>query len=265
MKDGTTRHGVKGMSWVDILERLKRATGLTDRQVAAMEKRRAFRVVRRVGLLGIRPGGDKVPMMALDFAAQGLRVESPVRLRKEEIVVLYRALQPEDLHRHDIDADDDAPRARVVWVRKRKDSVSFELGMAFLIDSAAQRKAVAHFLLDDCRVGIRNPREMRRTPRVAAELRGLVMTADCNTSDVTVKDLAVGGALVVSPRQIERNSPVDLKIFLPNAPQALQAKGTVVRCLRVGARSFELGVSFTTVADDHRDRLVSCLSRLLGA
>lgn len=252
------------MRWVDILERLKRATGLTDRQVAALEKRRAFRVTRRMGLLCVRDGGEKVPLLALDFGAQGLRVESPVRLRKDEIVVLYTARKPE-LHRQDIDVDDDAPRARIVWTRKRKDQPSHEVGMAFLLDSPAERRAAAHFLLDDCRVGIRNPKEHRKSPRVAAEMRGMVMTADCNMWDVTVKDIAVGGVLVVGGRPLERNTSVDVKVFLPDTAHALTCTGTVVRCLRLGTRSFELGIAFTSVGDDHRDRLVTALSRLMNS
>lgn len=254
------------MRWVDLLERLKRATGLTDRQVAALEKRRALRVWRRVGLIGVRTGNEKVNMQGLNFGASGMRVETPIRLRKDEVVVLFRARQPEELqHRQDIDVDDDAPRARVVWVRKRKDALSFECGMSFLIDTPSQRKAAAHFLLDDCRVGIRNPKELRKSPRITADMRGLVMTTDCNTSDIMVKDIAVGGLLAIGARSIERNTGVDVKVFLPDSSSAMTCKGTVVRCLKIAPRSFELGIAFTSVGSDHRERLVTCLSKMMNA
>lgn len=244
------------MAWMDFLGRLLRATGLTDRQVAALEKRRTFRVARRIGLLGVREGGDNVPLVAANFGAWGLRVASPVRLRKDEVLTLHRARQPEEGEALVAVA---SPTARVVWSRRRKAGASYETGLVFVTDTDAQRRAAAAFLVDDCRVGIRDARENRRAPRVAAEMRGSVMTPDCRIYDVVVRDVAVGGVLATSNRAIERNVEVNLKVALPQVAQPLACRGTVVRCTRRGPQ-YELGIAFTAVSDAHREALVSYLS-----
>lgn len=251
------------MRWTDLLERLKRATGLSDRHVASLEKRRGFRISQRIVLVGVRSDGENLHLVASNFGVQGLRVECSQRLKKDDRLSLFTQEQPEDARRGAV-VRPEPPHARVVWVRKRKDPSVFDLGLAFILDTPTQRKSVAHFLLHDCRLGLRNARENRRMPRIHFKMGGQLTTADCNTSEVVVKDVSVGGALILSPRELARNTTVELTINLPETTPALQCKGTVVRSLKVG-RVFELGVSFTAVASDHQDRLVACLSRLLTA
>lgn len=249
------------MGWIDLLERLKRAGGLTDRQVASIERRRAFRIPRRVGILGIRANGQKIPMLGINFGAKGIRAEAPQRLRRDEILKVVTTSRSEQ-HRTNIDVEDDAPHVRVVWSRRHKDVATHDVGLVFVLDTPHLRRAAAHFLIEDCRIGIRNPKENRKQPRVPAEMRAFVTTEDCNIFEVIVKDIAAGGALLSSPRTIERGTALDLKIFLPGVAQALVGRGTVVRCQKVG-RGHELGVAFTSVADDHKERLVAHLSRLM--
>lgn len=249
------------MGWMDFLGRLLRATGLTDRQVASLEKRSTFRVARRISLLGTRAEGETVPLVATNLGAWGLRVESPVRLRKDEVLTLHRARQPEE---GAAQAASSSPIVRVVWSRRRKAGASHETGLVFVTDTETRRRAAASFLVDDCRVGIRDPRENRRAPRVAAEMRGSVMTPDCRIYDVVLRDIAVGGVLASSSRAIERNVEVDLKVALPQVPQPLVCRGTVVRCTRRGSQ-YELGVAFTSISDANREVLVGYLSRQLSS
>lgn len=250
------------MGWTDLIERLKRATGLSDRQIASMEKRRAFRVPRRIGVIGVRANGDKIHLLGTNFGAQGVRVESPQRLRRHEILMLIPSRQPEDRPAGGSESESSAPHMRVVWTKRRKEEGSYEVGLVFILDTPHLRRAAAHFLLDDCRLGIRDPRENRKVPRVRAEMAGVAMTEDCHSFDVTIKDIAMGGALLVSPRSVPRNTHLDIKVYLPEAPTPLQCHGTVVRTAKVGKHT-ELGVAFTSVAADHKERLVSFLSQLM--
>lgn len=256
------------MGWMDIIDRLKQATGLTDRQVAALEKRGSLRIQKRVSMIGIRVGdgkvSEKVPMLAVDLAAKGLRVEAPVRLKKDELYTLHKELHSEsDARRTNIDVECDAPLARVVWCRKRKDALHHDVGLSFVIDTAEQRRAVAHFLLEDCRLGIRDPREHRKAPRVASETRAYLRTLEGNTVEGSARDIAVGGALVVTTQPLERNTRLEIRIFLPGSAETLHCNGTVVRCIKIDTREWELGISFTAVENDHRNRLVAALSKAL--
>ncbi|MBM3463079.1 MAG: PilZ domain-containing protein [Armatimonadetes bacterium] len=252
------------MKWTDLVDRFKRASGLTDRQVealAAAEKRRATRVRRQVALLGFRESGEKLSLLAIEFGASGLRVECAARLQKGEVLKL--ALEHGKKHVSDIDTDDDAPSVRVVWVRRPGDLPNHQVGLAFVVDTPEQRRAAAHFVLDDCRVGIRDPRESRKLPRVRAEMEALVQTADGATIAAKARDIALGGVLLDVPRSMERGTSFDLKVFLPDAEQALVCRAEVVRCARVGTKTHEVGAAFTSVAENHRERLVACLSEML--
>lgn len=252
------------MGWTDLIDRFKRAAGLAGgatEAIAASEKRRAFRVARHVALLGFRANGQKVNLLAIEFGATGLRVESPARLEKDEVLRLV--LEQAQAHRGDVDVDDDAPRARVVWARKRKDLPTQHAGLAFVLDTPEQRRAAAHFVLDDCRVGIRNPRESRKVPRVRADMEALLMTSDGSTVKARARDIALGGVLLDSPRDFGNGTVLDVKVFLPGDAPALVCQGQVLRCVRLGPRAYELGLVFTKVADDHQERLVACLSEML--
>lgn len=247
------------MGWSSFLGRLMQATGLTARQVASMEKRRVFRVRRHISLQGVRANGEPITLVAVNFGAWGMQVESPLRLRRDEAITLHRARQPEER---------DAPRGgaplgRVVWVRRRKSGGIHDVGLVFVTDTDAQRRDAAAFLVNDCRVGVADPREHRRAPRVPTEMRGSIMTPDCRTSEVVVQDIAVGGALAVSPRSVERNVDIDMKVVVSEGTAPLSFHGTVVRSIRRG-RGYELGVAFTAVSAAHRDALVAYLSRRLS-
>lgn len=256
------------MGWMDIIDRLREATGLTDRQVAAMEKRGSLRIYKKVSMIGIRVGdgvvSEKVPMLAVDLAAKGMRVEAPVRLKKDDLYTLHKEMHYEsDSRRTNIDVECDAPLARVVWCRKNRGVMHHEVGLSFVIDTADQRRAVAHFLLEECRVGIRDPREHRKAPRVATETKAYLRTVEGNTIEGSARDIAVGGALVLTQQPIERNTRLELRIFLPSSSDTLHCKGTVVRCLKIDAREWELGIAFSDVEKDHRGRLITALSRAL--
>lgn len=257
------------MGWMDIIDRLKEATGLTDRQVAAMEKRGSLRIQKRVSMIGIRVGdgeiSDKIPMLAVDLAAKGLRVEVPLRLKKDDLYTLHKEIHLEsEQRRTNIDVECDAPLARVVWCRKRRDVLHHDVGLSFVIDTADQRRAVAHFLLSECRVGISDPREHRKAPRVFSDTKAYLRTADGNTIEASARDIAVGGALILTNQPVERNTRLEIRLFLPGSSETLHCRGVVVRCLKVDVREWELGVAFTDVEKDHRNRLIAALSKALN-
>lgn len=250
------------MRWSDILERLWKATGLTDRQLAKLEKRKALRVTRRFGLIGIREGGENVPLMALDCAATGMRVECAERLKKGEILTL--TLRAPDARRPSINPREVA-LARAVWIRKQKNLLTHEVGLGFVLDTQDQRRGVAYFLLHECKVGIANPRENRQAPRVGANVRAQIKIAGREAMTATVKDIAVGGLLLISPESLERRIKVEVAVFLPGTSSPLECAGDVVRCAKIDHVKHELGIVFTSVPDDHKERLVSYLSKLLQA
>jgi hypothetical protein len=254
------------MGWVEVLERLKQAAGLGGaRPVAATERRKALRVQRRVGLLGKRADGERLPLMAFNFSAKGVLVQSPQTLKKGELVSLQLNTRQDD-NRQIMGAIEDSVQARVLWSRKRTNGLSYDIGMAFVIDTPERQKVTAHFLLDNCKVGIRDPREHRKSPRVLAEMRGMMMkTGDNNTIQIAVKDIALGGVLALSPKPMEVGTAVDLKVFLPKDDDALVCQGSVLRCIRLDPSTFELGIALTEVSKDHRERLVSALSKILAS
>lgn len=252
------------MGWLDIIDRLKRATGLSEKQVAALEKRGSLRVQRQVSLIGVLDA-EKIALLGLDLSAKGLRAHSPTRLKRGDRLSLIKDYSSDrEKHRHDIDVINDAPTARVVWIRKRRNALNFEVGFAFDIDTPEQRRAVARFVLEDCRLGIRDPREHRKAPRVHSEMRALMLTADGTTHEGLTRDVALGGALVEMKNDLLRNTTVDIKVFLPGDGPALHCKGTVVRSQRLVEKTYELAVAFGELDAAQRERLVTALSKLLA-
>lgn len=249
------------MRWTDLLDMLRRASGLSDREIAKLEKRKALRVERRFALVAQREDGESVAMMALDCAATGLKVEVGKRLKKDEIVKL--AVKDFEKRRESIN-DAEAPRAKVVWVRKSRELMTYELGLAFILDSAEQRRGVAYFLLNECKVGISNPKENRRAPRISTGLNVQVRLQNGALITATVKDIAVGGVLMVTKGAIERKTAVEVRLFLADDPtKPMECQGTVVRCLVSSRDHFEIGVAFTGLTDEQKNRLVNALSKML--
>lgn len=254
------------MGWVDVLERLKQAAGLGGAPpVAATERRKALRVQRRVGLLGKRSEGERIPLMAFNFSAKGVQVQSPQALKKGEVLALMLNTK-QDEHRQIMGVIEDSVQATVTWCRKRSNGVSYDCGLAFVIDTTERQRVTAHFLLDNCKVGIRDPREHRKSPRVFAEMRGMmVVSGDSETIEIEVKDIAIGGVLALSPKMLPKGTNLELKVFLPNDAKSLNCQGTVLRCIRLDPKTYELGISLTEVSKDHRERLIASLSKILAA
>lgn len=248
------------MRWGDFFDRLRRASGLTDRQVASLEKRKAFRVDRRFGVIGIRHHGENVAFMALDCAPTGLRIESAMRLKVGETLTLTVA---EPGSRRPSMNSEEIPKARVVWVRKQKNLMTYEAGLAFLIDTPVQRRGVAYFLLEECKVGIHNPRENRKAPRVETDMHAIVRGKGFEEQSCKVRDISASGIMLISMKPLERSQTVNVSVHLPGEKKMLECEGDIVRCIKSGKDAFELGVSFTSVADDHKERLIAYLSRLL--
>ena len=255
----TTREVYEAMGWTDLFERLRRATGLTSSQVAAIEKRRAFRVRRRMSLSGTRKDGQSIALVAVNFGPRGLRVETSVRLKRDEALHLQRVLQPEE---REVGSLPPSFLTRVIWVRPQPRSLGYEVGLVFVTSTESQARAAATFLVDG-HVGYRDPRENRRAPRYAGDVRGSLMTPDCHTYEVAVRDISVGGALVLMARPVERNTEVALKFTLPHTSSPITCQGTVVRCTRVRGGAHELGIAFTGQNTEHRGALVDRLSLLL--
>lgn len=259
------------MGWTDIIERFKYVVGLSEAQVAAEERRRMQRVSRQIGLIGVRDQPVQVVLTALDIGPRGLRVEGDRRLKNGERLYLYKTA-PDGNRRNmvwkrvlDFGKDLTAPCATVVWVRASRERTSFQAGLTFDTRTKAQRESVARFLLEECKVSVGEGRENRKAPRLAAELPVVVGTASDGTFDGLVRDIAVGGALISVGAPLPRNTSVSASITLASKDAPLMCQGVVVRCLKREADTWELGVAFTSVASDHRDRLVALLSKNLRA
>lgn len=251
------------MNWLTILERLKQAGNKVDGQLAALERRSSWRVSRRVGLWGFRQDGEKLHLMAVNFGPGGLRLESPRRFRIGEDLALR--VPPKDDQKRGLNDDSQDVRVKVVWCKKRKDYPTFDVGVQFTGNESDNARIAAKFLLDDCGVTIRNPKEKRRAPRAMVErMTGVFATKDGTMTNVQVLDLAVGGALINTPRNLEPGTDINLKIILGKDIQSLDCKAQVVRS-RPGTepRTFSLGLMFTEVQPDHKERLIKFLSRQL--
>lgn len=254
------------MGWMDVIRRLQDAVGLTDRQVVALERRRLLRVPKRVAIVGIRKTDEQVHMVALDAGPNGLRVELGKRLQKGETLMLYSARQARQSFRNvGFGSDAAAVYGKIVWVKGHKDKIGHSAGIAFVLESGEDRAAVARFLLDDCDVGLVEGREHRMAPRVTSELSGFLKMPWNESIEGTVRDIAVGGALFIVSQPIPRHTIAEVHVDLPGMTTPLVCRGLVVRCIPRGTDVCELGIAFTVVAPDHKERLITTLARMLGA
>jgi hypothetical protein len=247
------------MQWGKIVEQFMSAAGLNERQMAGIEKRRSLRIDSGFGIVGHRSDGENIPFMVRNCGLSGLRVESPHRLRKGEVLILSLPGRLDDRE------SPTAPRARVVWSRKQRNLLGHDVGLTFVIENPDHSRRVAHFLIDDCRIGIGNPTEKRRAPRVPTEVAVVFTTREGEMVDALARDLAVGGVLALTDRPIERHLDVAVRVTLPDGSGDLAFSGRVVRCVERRRHEWEVGVVFTRVPDGHKERLVTCLSRLLHA
>ena len=255
------------MGWMDLINRIKDAVGMTDTQVAALERRQVQRVHKKISLVGVRCTNEQVPLIAVDFGPRGVRVESARPVEMGDKMYVYSANLCNQAFRNiEYGEDLTAPTAVVVWTRKTsKDGLGYAAGLAFDMETEAQRDAVARFLLEDCEVGVAEGREHRMAPRISAELAAILTTPDKQVVQGTVRDIAVGGALISVTTALPRRTVVEVNVALPGTSTPLCCRGLVVRCIEKEAATFELGLAFTVVAKDHKERLVGVLSRSLLA
>lgn len=253
------------MGWIDIIERLKNAVGLTDNQIASLERRGRLRVQKRVPLVGIRPNSEQVHMVALDFAQRGIRVETGRAVQKDELFTVYVTRKASQVFRDvEFSTDVTAPRASVVWVKYLKDKMSWEAGLSFHMETDTEVANVALFLLEDCGISIGEGREHRTSPRLSTELdASMKIVSTHETIAGKVRDIAVGGLLLMVPVAVPRHTIVELTLQFPGDPAPLTCRGVVVRSLPKGTDSCELGIALTVVADDHKQRLIKMLSKRL--
>lgn len=252
------------MGWMDVIRRLQDAVGLTDRQIMALERRRLLRVRKRVSIVGIRKSDEQVHMVTLDVGPTGLQVEVGTRLQKGETVALYGAREVRQSFRNVGFGDPTAAYAKAVWVKGHKDKIGHTAGLAFVLESDEERSAVARFLLEDCDVSLAEGREHRLAPRVVSALSGFLKTPGNEKPEGTVRDIAVGGALFIVSQPVPRHTITEVHIDLPGTSTPLVCRGLVVRCLPKGPDVCELGIAFTRVAPDHKERLVTTLARMLA-
>jgi len=248
------------MKWAELLDRLRGTTGLTDKQVASIEKRHNWRVFRKIKLEAARTGSEPIDLVATNFGPGGMRAETSHKLKKDDTLSIRLAPGAGRLV-----VGDERFQVKVVWVRRRKSDGMNEVGLVFNAQEADNRLSAARFLLEQCNVSIQNPKEKRTAPRVQAERMTAAFAGDDGeVVSAQVVDLAVGGVQLLSPRMVPRGAALDLRISLaPDLPPLL-CKGIVLRSSKEGQlRTVELGVAFTEVPSDHKDRLISFLGRLL--
>lgn len=244
------------MNWAELLDRLRGNAGLSDRDLAATEKRKSWRVFHKIPLKAYGPREVPLELVATNFGPTGMRAETSQRLKKDDelrVEVERPGLPPDHF------------RVRVVWCRRRKDDGQHEVGVRFVDDAANNKLSAARFLLEECNLSIQNPREQRKAPRVqASRMAAVIATDDGEVSQAQVVDLSIGGVQLLSARRVPRGANLDLKITLAADLPALLCKGIVVRSSAEGLlRTSDLAVAFTEVPPDHKERLVSFLARLL--
>ncbi|MHB2019377.1 MAG: PilZ domain-containing protein [Candidatus Xenobia bacterium] len=248
------------MNWNQLLERLKGLGANVDPQLSASERRRSWRVDRRVGLVGFRGNGQKLTLSAVNIGPGGVRVESGAPLRKGEELKLR---PPYEQGRHaDLAGSEDGVWCRVVWCRKRKSGAGFEGGLMFLADRPG--RLTPQQLLESCGVLIHDPREQRKSPRIPVHLKGLMQKTDGDVLEVSVSDLAVGGAQFISPQRLHVETRLPVKILLPDG-NTFESHAVIVR-VRPGPTedTVALGVTFIHTPPDQRERLTHYLSQQLS-
>jgi hypothetical protein len=249
------------MAWGKFIEQLKDMAGLSGRKVAAVQDRKAVRVKHQFALIGLRANGETVSLRAIDCAATGLRVESPQALKKGEVL---RLTLPAGAARPPMN-ENEVPRATIAWARKKRMLPTYILGLAFILDTPEQKKGVAHFLLDECKVIIGDPREHRRTPRTALRSRALLRTFGGEPVSVDVRDISTGGMLVLADRAFNIRSKLEVTVFLDGVAKPVEFRGEVLRCAQVLPGTVEVGVSISSIEEEHSARLVRYLSQVLSS
>lgn len=249
------------MRWFGVIDLLRRVSRRSSCHMADHEKRKALRVARSFALVAQRQDGETVPMTVVDCACKGLRVECARRLQRGEMVKL--ALKDFD-ERWERTNFDEVPRATVVWERRHRELLTYQIGLAFLLDTPAQRRGIANFLLNECKVGITNPREQRHAPRISTAMNVQVRRENGFLFNATVKNIAVGGALLATIRPLAENERIEISVFLnEDSSTPLQCAGNVRRCQPGTRNSYEVGVAFTTLSKRNLGRLAGAISRLL--
>jgi len=244
------------LRWGELIERLKKASGMSNHKVASEERRKAVRVAKRFDLVGVRESGQHVNLALVDCGVTGLKVLTSTLLKKGEFLVIVPENKPES-------SEELPPRARVMWTRQPKETFKKkEVGLAFVLDTPGQRRCVSHFLLTQMKVGICSPQEHRGTPRVGGKMRCKVTTHDGPLVGV-VKDIAPGGVLVTLATNIARKAEVKISVDLPTGNQPLESNGLVVRSIKTPQNEYDVAIAFTSIADAHRELLIDCLSTVM--
>jgi c-di-GMP-binding flagellar brake protein YcgR len=153
-----------------------------------------------------------------------------------------------------------------VWRRKRKGAEGYWAGLRFLLETPEQEQAVVQFLLDDCQLGVLQLQERRRYVRVPMplELDGRLFVKEGPRLTVKVRDLSLGGALLVAPESVAVESQAAVRIPLLADQPPFDGVGVVVReTERDGG--FELGLNFDKLDAAHALALKKFLSHVLAS
>lgn len=108
--------------------------------------------------------------------------------------------------------------------------------------------------------------ERRKSPRIADGLKGRIFNQKIRRR-IPVLDLSYHGALLKAPRIINSGTVVMLSVYLPTETRPLDVKARVIRsittCSILGFKSYKLGVEFTNLADEQKEKLADGIYYLM--
>ena len=108
--------------------------------------------------------------------------------------------------------------------------------------------------------------EKRRTDRIYGEMGARIYTKDYE-ENCEVLNASHTGALLRCSRELQQNTVVRLKIYLPIFPQPIDANARVVRStIKEEPRkppTFDVAVEYTTISNIDREKLIETIDMLL--
>lgn len=248
------------MSWGNLVGKLRDVLvpkGKSD----ALEKRKTWREKGKVEVLGFRADGEELDLVVIEFSAGGIRLQSPFPLKKGEELTLRLSRGKHQAFSLDEKQQQD-PRVRVMWSQRRGVGSTYHCGAMFVMDDPAQRKAVARFLIEDCKVTIRNPEEKRKTTRVSLHAKAVFSSPDGSMTAAEVLNISLGGASLKANRSLQVSTRVHLKVKLSDK-RDFECNGVIVRCQEVGQhRIYKLAVKFEEPPEEQQKILLAGLAEL---
>ncbi|MBM3245098.1 MAG: PilZ domain-containing protein [Candidatus Omnitrophica bacterium] len=103
----------------------------------------------------------------------------------------------------------------------------------------------------------KEPENKRKFARIEIEIPAKFIQLDQDTDEVVfIHDVSAGGISLTTTKKLEKNSPLELQLQIPDGGKSCYVKGKVVWVKPVSTDTFRLGITAENLD-------LTCLSRIL--